>query len=374
MEVVFKAFLKYLKKLDKALLFAVIICSACSVVLLYSLSLNKTITDYYYKTQLFSMVIGIVLALIITFIDYHAIAKLWPVFVPIALVFMVLTFTSLGVGVEGTDDVAWLDLKFIVFQPSEILKIAFVLSFSYHIFKVGDNLNEPLQMLTLLIHGAIPILLTEKQGDHGTALIFIVTFVVMIFSAGIYFRYILITLISLPIIAIVLWFYFLGDVQKERISIIFSPGSDPAGLEYQQDIGLYALGSGGIFGKGIFENDKSLVPEIHNDFIFSYVGQCLGFVGSVVLIVILTYICVKIISNAIIAKDKLGKSICMGSFAVIFSHVFLNIGMVLKVMPVIGVPLPYLSAGGTALISMYIILGIVLSVRFHNEKEYRMFS
>ena len=163
-------------------------------------------------------------------------------------------------------------------------------------------------------------------------------------------------------------------LHKNRILVLLHPGTDPMGLEYQQDLGLASLGAGGLFGKGLFGGkDYVEVPEIHNDFIFAYIGQVFGFVGAIAVIILLAYICIKILNDSRNTMDKLGKLICLGTFAMIFTHCFMNIGMVLKVMPVIGIPLPFFSAGGTALVSMYVSIGMVLSCCAHNNKKYRMF-
>ncbi|MBE6853718.1 MAG: hypothetical protein E7505_09670 [Ruminococcus sp.] len=365
---------KYIKNLDKLLLLAVCLCTVLGIVLLYSMTKNGTVSPGTFKTQAVSMIIGLIVCLLISYFDYREIAKLWFLYVPVALIPVLLTFTSLGVGVEGTDDVAWLKLGPITFQPAEVLKTAFLLSFSYHLYKVREDLNNLINILLICLHGAIPILIVMKQGDHGTALVFIMMFLVMLYSAGLSILYIIPALLCVPIAIFVAWKYLLGSVQKERILILFNPGSDPEGLEWQQDLGLSSLASGNIFGNGLFGNEKSNVPEIYNDFIFSYVGYVFGFVGCMALIAVFAFICIKIIADSRIAREELGKNICMGAFALIFTHCTLNIGMVLKVMPVIGIPLPFVSAGGTALVSMYIVIGFVLSARQHNEKIYRMFA
>lgn len=365
---------KYFKNLDKLLLLAVTACTVLGITLLYSLSANGTIGYGVYRTQLFSMITGLIICLFISGLDYREFSKLWFLYAPAALIPVLLTFTSLGIGVEGTDDVAWLKLGPVTFQPAEVLKIAFLLSFSYHLYKVHEDLNNILNIILICLHGAVPILIVMKQGDHGTALVFIMMFLIMLYSAGLSIAYIIPAVLAVPVVIFVAWQYLLGSVQKERIMILFNPGSDPEGIEWQQDLGLSSLAAGNIFGKGLFGNGESNVPEIYNDFIFSYVGYVFGFVGCTALVLVFAFICIKIIADSRTACDELGKNICMGAFAMLFTHCTMNIGMVLKVMPVIGIPLPFVSAGGTALLSMYIIIGIVLSVRQHNEKIYRMFA
>lgn len=171
-----------------------------------------------------------------------------------------------------------------------------------------------------------------------------------------------------------IWNYGLNSDHKNRILVLFNPGSDPLGTEYQQNLGLKSLAEGGLLGTGLFDNESSSVPEIYNDFIFAYLGQTMGFAGCIIMTAVLVYICLKIISDSRKAKDSLGRNICTGVFAMLFVHCFMNIGMVLKVMPVIGIPLPFLSAGGTAVISMYTAAGLVMSVYSHSEEKYRMFS
>ena len=127
---------EYFRKFDKTLLIFTVICSAVSVLLLYSLSQNKTIAPRYYRVQLISSCIGIVVCFILSAVDYKKLAKLWFLYAPITLILMFLTFTSLGIGVDGADDVAWLNLGFITIQPSELLKIVFIITFSYHLSEV----------------------------------------------------------------------------------------------------------------------------------------------------------------------------------------------------------------------------------------------
>lgn len=364
--------------LDKGLLFAVTLCSIISSLLIYSISENGVLDKVgssYWKTQLISMGLGIVLALVISLLNYRKIVKLWFLYVPVALVLVGLTFTALGTQRDGADDRAWLNLGFIQFQPSELLKIAFILSFGYHLSKDEENMNKPLHMLLLCIHGVVPIGLIALQGDYGTAIVFASIFAFMIISADISWKY----LVAAPFViggaAAAAWFFLLSSFHKKRILILLNPGSDPEGMEYQQDLGLSAMRSGGVFGKGLFgeASEYVSVPEIHNDFIFAYAGQVFGYVGSIGLIIILAYVCLKVFADSRVARDRLGRFICMGAFGLLFSHCIMNIGMVLKVMPVIGVPLPFLSAGGTAMVSMYAVIGLVLSVYSHRARSYNVF-
>ncbi len=377
MKTVLQAVARYWKKLDKPLLFAAMLCSALSVVLLYSIYINHTLSeidDDDYIIQLVAVGIGVLSVLVLAAIDYHKIARLWFVYAPIALILVLLTFTSLGYRRAGADDQAWLQLGSVTLQPSEILKLAFILTFSLHLAKDEENMNRPLHMLLLILHGCMPIGLVFLQGDYGTAVVFAFIFAAMMLIAHISWKYVLAGMIAVPAALVVAWNFVLGSLHKNRILVLLHPGTDPEGLEYQQDLGLSALASGKLFGVGLFDGDSYIsVPEMHNDFIFSYIGQTLGFVGAMAVVLIMVFLCLRTLANGLRANDQQGMFLCIGVSSMIFTHCFMNIGMVLKVMPVIGVPLPFLSAGGTSTLSMYIAIGMVISVRTHNERKYNVF-
>lgn len=141
-------------------------------------------------------------------------------------------------------------------------------------------MNRPLHMLLLILHGCMPIGLVFLQGDYGTAVVFAFIFAAMMLIAHISWKYVLAGMIAVPAALVVAWNFVLGSLHKNRILVLLHPGTDPEGLEYQQDLGLSALASGKLFGVGLFDGDSYIsVPEMHNDFIFSYIGQTLGFVG-----------------------------------------------------------------------------------------------
>lgn len=378
---ILNAVLQYIRKLDKALFIAVCGVSMFSVLLMYSLVRNGMVSEKHanmYKIQFICLCIGAGMALVISALDYHKFTKLWFLYVPGAIGLTLLTFTSLGYKPdEGADDVAWINLGFTTFQPSEVLKIAFIMSFALHLAKVGDRVNHIGNVILLCLHGAIPTLIVVAQGDDGTALIFFSIFLFMLFSAGISWKYILPCIIAAPIAVWVLWDKIMQPHQKLRFLVLFEeePMSKPefANIAYQQYWGKLALGSGQVFGRGLFADEYVSVPEVQNDFIFTYVGQCLGFIGCIGLVAALTFICLKILVDSRIAKDDLGKYICIGVFALMFVHCVLNLGMALGVMPVIGVPLPFVSQGGSGMASMFVCIGIVMSAYSHSEKNYRVF-
>ena len=367
------------------MLFTLAICGF-SVLLLYSLVQNNMISpitsvdvalDYTdYRNQAFAALLGIGFSLVAAAWDYRKFSKLWFIYLPLMVGLTCLTFTSLGEsGLDGADDRAWISLGGFSLQPAEFLKLAFILSFAYHCHKTKEIFNNPLNILALFVHGAIPIGLVMLQGDDGTAVVFAAIFVAMIFAAGIGWQYILGAGVLSPIAVYVLWNYYLQDVHKNRILAIINPAKyATADMLYQTNLSKIALGSGQVRGKGLFGGDYTYVPVCHNDFIFSYVGQTLGFIGCLGLIILLGLICLRILGNSLRSADPLGKYICVGVFAYIFSQSVLNIGMVIGLTPVIGITLPFVSAGGSSMLSATASIGLVMSVYYHSAKFDTMFS
>ncbi len=363
-------------RIDWVLLALVTICSGASVLLLRTLwteNISTEVDSNDWIVQLISLGLGFAGCIAVAAIDYHKLARFWFLYAPLALGLVALTFTSLGYGREGADDRAWIDLGFVQIQPSEILKLVFLLTYAYHISKVSDKLNQPLHLFLLLLHAALPAGIVAVQGDYGTAIVFAAMTVFMLFTAGLSFWYLLGGAALMPLVFWFVWTYVFGDVHRNRIRVLLHPGTDSLGLEYQQNLGLKAIRSGGLFGQGLSGGEYTAVPEMHNDFIFSFIGEAFGFVGAIAVIVILAAICLRVFRNSRAAKDTMGKTLCMGVFAILFTHDLMNLGMVLKVMPVIGIPLPFFSAGGTAMLSMYLCIGLVISVYTHNQKKYRVF-
>lgn len=362
---------EFYRQLDKLIILGAVLCSVLSVLLLHSIHANGVLDIGFDDsvTQGIAAGLGFIAMLITSAIDFHKLSKFWYIYAPITLVLIALTFTSLGYQRDGADDQAWLNLGFVSIQPSEFLKIAFILTFSLHLSKDEENMNRPLHMLLLLLHGAVPLGIVVLQGDYGTAIVFAMMLMMMLFVSRISWIYIATALVAIPAALWAVWNFILGDLHKSRILVLLNPGTDPEGLEYQQDLGLTALASGNLFGKGLYGGDDYVsVPELHNDFIFAYVGEALGFVGAMAVALVLTVICIRVLLSGAKLPDRQGMFICMGVFAMLMTHCIMNIGMVLKVMPVIGIPLPFLSAGGSATLSMYIALGLVLSAKQHSIK------
>lgn len=371
---VFGAIWEYIKSVDKLLLLFCFIASGISLVLLYSIIYAGFLpNDRLFIIQSVAILLGIVVAIIVSLFDYHTLSKLWKLYVPLSLFLVLLTFTPLGIMREGSDDQAWLPLGPTTFQPSELLKLAFIFTFALHLEKVRDNVNKPLNLFLLCIHGAVPTGLIALQGDFGSALVFLCIFIVMLFTAGLSWKYMLGGVAAVAAATPFIWNVILsGERQylQDRIMVAFHPELDPLGAGYQQMRGRTALGSGQIFGKGLFADNLIFPSEGYNDFIFSYIGQTLGFIGCIAVALLLALICVKILLVARMSKDPLGCYLCAGIFAIFIFQSTINIGMVLCLLPVIGVTLPFISSGGTSVVTSYLAIGIVLSVYRQNKKKY----
>ncbi len=364
----------YFKKLDWLLL---LICAAITVfdiVIVHSLWQNGNIKAGDVNTQIFAAVIGFFAAIIIGMIDYKLMSKFWYIYTPIALILQFLLFTPLAL--KRDDDLAWLDLGFITIQPSEILKIAFILTLATHISKLGDKINSLPHLLLLCVHGFFPFLLVLVQGDAGSALVFLFIFLCMLFAAGISWKYIAAAAVVSPAVFYVAWNYVMKDHHRARFLVLFDEQMQEAeklDLYMQQYRARIAMGSGQLKGLGFDSDSFTYVPEIYNDFIFSYIGMTLGFIGCMAVVIAFAALCLKLLSSASAAQDTLGKMICIGVFAMVTFHCIINIGVVIGVIPVIGITLPFLSTGGTSMIMMYVSIGPVLSIPTHREKKRHMF-
>ena len=353
-----------------------VILSAISVILLYSLNANeisRVVTARNWKVQLGASLIGAVGAAVILRHNCEKLAKRWYVYTVPLLVMTLLTFTPLGLKVDTADDKAWLNLGFTSLQPSELLKIAFILSFSFHIAQLrakNADMQSPKKILPLFAHAAVPLILVALQGDYGTALIFLIMFLVMFFTCGVSWKYIAAICAAIPLFGTVMWNFIMNADQRARLSVIFALEENADGYGYQQVLSRQAIAGGGITGQGLFGGKYSYVPEIQNDFILSYVSQTFGLLGLLAILILSVIFLIVLLKQAEKAKNILSKTIYIGVFAMFTAHFFLNAGMVLGIMPVIGIPFPFLSSGGTACISMYGAVGAALSASRVADKKY----
>ncbi len=362
----------YIRECDKVLYFLCIAATLFGGMAVLS-------TTYYviggikqFAMHMICMVLGILAAVLISYlVDYRKIVENWFILALPLLIIVILTF-FIGYAPPGTDDKAWLLLPGgISIQPAEFLKIGFMVSFAWHLNKIGDGINKLRNIILLCIHGGFPVVLIHFQGDDGTALVFAVMFVAMMFAAGLKARYFIIAICGVLVAAPILYFFIMNEDQQARISaMLFPTEADYLGVLWQQSRGRAALANGGLFGMGMFDGalvQSGSIPLGHNDFIFSSIGEEFGLIGCVSVLALLGGICVRVLHIGKRTTDKTGLVIAVGGFAMIASQTAINIGMNVSLFPVIGVTLPFFSAGGTSLISLYLALGLIINVYMHRS-------
>lgn len=363
----------FVKGTDKILLGLCMILSAIGTVMVYSatrvnLTENQVISRDA-KTMFLAVVMGICVSLVISYFDYEAVARLWPIIAIICLGLMLSLFV-IGSSPEGRDDaISWIKLGSFYFQPSELLKIGFIITFSVHLENVGSEINKLKNVILLAIHAMIAVGLVVLTGDMGSALVFMFITIGMLFMAGLQLRYFLFGIGAVALLAPIAWFEVLSDFQKQRFMAIYAPKSLTEAtyneVIFQQERGMNAVSSGGIFGTGLFNGtytQNGLVPESENDMIFTVAGEELGFIGCIVVLGLLLAIAIKILVVGKKAISVTGKLICCAVAVMIITQVVVNVGMVLKLLPVVGITLPFMSAGGSSNLCIYIAIGMVLSV------------
>lgn len=355
----------YWESLDKWLLLFWMSASIASLPFLWAIE-SFWPNRYSMTMQLVAIPAGVFVALLISLFDYNILLKLWKLYVPVMVILMLVTI-YFGYG-RGDRNVNWLEISLagrsFSLQPSEFLKISFITTFAMHLNKVRAELNSIIHVLLLCIHGGAYIVLMYQ--DMGTMLVFMLIFLVMMFCSGLKWRYIFSGVVAAVVAVPVAWNYLLTDYQKVRFLVVNQPELDPD-QAYQQLWGLVALSMGGQRGTGLFAERHIFVPEIYNDMIFTFIGETSGFIGCLGVIFLLLAISLKILYNSSLAKNDTGRFICVGVFAMVISQTFINLGMCLRILPVVGITLPLFSSGGTSIVSMYIGLGLVMSVYRHSS-------
>ena len=397
---------RYWKRTDKTYLLLCILSSSFAVLALSSWAAKQGsgfalddvtgqivgVGDYRRAVvQAGAAAIGLCVAVLLSNIDYRSLVKVWPVHVAVTWGMVLPTLfirnvtvgpLTIGYNAGDTDNYSWYKLGGFTLQPTELAKISFILTFAMHLNNVRGKINEPKELGKLLLHMLVPILIIHIQGDDGTAIIYGIIACCMMFSAGLSWKYI-IGAISAAAVAVAVAFGFFSDkigkgYQWYRILAVIDPenktGWAPSetvwkNIIYQQQRGEIALGSGGIFGNGIFGGSYYSVPNAHNDFVFSWIGNVTGFVGCCVVLGILFALVCKTFATGARSEDMLGSFICAGIGGALMAQIAVNVGMNLRVLPVIGVTLPFYSAGGSSVLMLYICVGLVLSVYMHNTKK-----
>ncbi len=346
--------------LDGPLLLALLCLSGCGLVILYSASGQNWLTVSQQAVKLSLAFIFLVILAQIPPQRY----RLWAPWLYSICVLMLVMVLALGVISKGSQ--RWLNLGLFRFQPSELMKLVMPLMLAWYFdgFHLPPTLK---QLATALVLILVPVLLVAKQPDLGTALIIAFAGIGVILLAGIRWRIVLCAFIALAALGPMLW-HFMRDYQKQRIFTLLNPEHDPLGKGYHIIQSKIAIGSGGLWGKGWLHGSQahlSFLPEHATDFIFAVSGEEFGFLGSVVLISLFGFILGRGLFITSGAKDSFGR-LAAGSITLLFFlSAFVNMAMVSGLLPVVGIPLPLVSYGGTALVTFIACFGIVMSIHAH---------
>ncbi|MGI8642000.1 MAG: FtsW/RodA/SpoVE family cell cycle protein [Pyrinomonadaceae bacterium] len=333
---------------------------------------NAQPTESYWSKQIIGLFIALVALMVVAFSDYRRIVDAAPFFYALGLILLILVLTPLGVKVNGQQ--AWLKLPLVgQFQPSEFVKIPVVLMLARYF---GSRKDGTLKLKEFLVGGAIlaaPIALIMLEPDAGQAMTYFPILVVVLFLSAVKMRYIVLTVVAgLVFMPLVYWAGIqtgkIKSYQQERINVILDPESaDPRGYGYHTIQSMITVGKGGLTGiKGDTETSQSVLkflPEPHTDFIFAVTAENTGFLGCISLLLAYALLLSRLISGARQAPDRAGMIVIMAIVGELAFQIFINVGMTLGFLPVIGVPLPLMSAGLSAVLATFIAIGFVISVK-----------
>lgn len=356
------------RHVDLVLVLAALSIATLGVVMVYSATKGHIgpANTFFLKRQAMFVGLGIVLMTVMSFVDYRRLKDLaLPIYAGM-IVLLVLVVSPLGVQAKGAQ--AWFRIGPFQFEPSEICKLALVIALSTLLSEWADDLDLRRLGLVLLAAGA-PMALLMLQPDLGTALVFVAATVALLCVAGVRARYLaVLTLVGIIGVVGVLKSDVLAEYQKARLTTFLDPSKNQAGTAYNLNQSMVTIKRGGFTGDGLFKGRQTqlnYVPEQQTDFIFTAVGEELGFIGASVLLGLYGVLLWRIWRTARLSRDRFGTLLCVGILAILTFHVFENVGMTLGIMPVTGIPLPLMSYGGSATVSTFLGLGIVLNVHMH---------
>lgn len=373
--------LTLLKGTDFFTLFTAIAASVYGLICVYSATYSSLKTGQVISSDVRTMIVsvlgGLIVAIFISNIDYESISKFWPIIAAGCVGLMIFTLFFGVAPPARPDSKCWIDLKVFYFQPSELLKVGFIISFSYHLDLVRDKINKIKTIIPLVIHGAIPVGLVVLTGDAGSALIFLIMFIGMLFFARVNVGYFIAGFCAIFVSFVLAWKTgIISGIQRQRIIALFYP-EQYADAMYQQTNGKIAMGSGGLFGQGFLQGgmtQSGAVPVNESDMVLSVAAEEFGFVGICAVLLLLSFLILRMINIGMRAKDNAGYLMCAGIAVMLFAQVLVNVGMELSLLPCIGITLPLFSAGGSSSLCIYLALGIELSVyRFSKTPRETLF-
>jgi rod shape determining protein RodA len=360
--------IKVFKYIDWPLLILILLMSALGLVILYSAASQSSTVLFKQILRLFS---AFIFMLILAYIPPHK-YKSWTPY--LYIIGMVLLIAVMIMGKIGKGAQRWLDLGFFRFQPSEIMKLAVPMMVAWYI----DKKKIPMSLITIIIAGilmALPCALIAKQPDLGTAIMVAIAGGSVLFAAGLAWQFFAYGALAVAISGPFLWTH-LHSYQKKRLITLINPEQDPLGSGYHIIQSKIAIGSGGTFGKGWLNGTQAhlnFLPEHATDFIFAVCGEEFGLFGGTLIIILLTFISLRGLSLARNAHSTYTRLLATSLISTFFLSGFVNIAMVMGILPVVGIPLPLVSYGGTAMLTFFAFFGVLMSIGTHKlmfEEEY----
>lgn len=364
---------KLLKNTDYILLIATILLFIIGVISIFSAGYNTTLNKDEYIKQIIWFSAVFVIMILVWAVDYNIFNIFGYILYAINLVLLALVlFMPKLMGASS-----WFNFGGMLYQPSELMKIAYIVCMAkcisiYKAVNKVDKIKKIIIFLIMVALSVIPLILIFLQPDFGTAVVFLVIMAFMIFYLGIKYRYIALA-IGIMIIAVPLIYHFvLNPIQQNRINVFLNPELEPLGSGYNAIQSKMAVGSGMLFGTGILKGSQTqngYLPIKSSDFIFSVISEEFGFIGSVIVIILFVVMLFRLIKISKNASDDFSRFMVIGVAGMIFFHFVENIGMTIGLLPITGVPLPFVSYGGSSLITNGIAIAIALNVSARKSKD-----
>lgn len=365
--------LDFIKKTDITLSVSIIFLIFMGLATIFSTSYSAKGTDFLnFEKQLVFIVIGVTIMAAVSFFDYRALKNYVGILYICALSALILLLFA-GSQVRGTE--GWFSFGIFNLQPVEFVKIVMIIVMAKYLSKTDNYAYKKIIVSGIYIF--LPVLFILRQPDLGSSIVIAFIWFSMLSVSGIEKKYIL-TIFLIGVITFFFgWTFFLKEYQKERILTFANPQSDPLGSGYNVIQSIIAVGSGNVWGKGLGHGSQSqlnFLPEKHTDFIFAVIAEEMGFVGVLFTLILFAIVFHRLFKIAIETQDNFGKFLVLGTSFMLIFHVIVNVGMNMGIMPVTGIPLPFISYGGSSLIAFLIMIGVVQNVyirgrRYKIEKE-----
>lgn len=367
---IFQKYFTQLRRFDWILFSITLILVIFGLVAIYSIAVNAEEPDFFILLkQLIALLLGLVALFALGFLDYRVLRSYANILYWLGVVLLIGVLIG-GVTIRGTR--GWYSIFGQVFQPVEIVKILLVIFLSKYLALKSASLFTFRNLVISALFVFLPFILVVIQPDLGSALTFLALWIGMIWLTKVKKSHILIIVSFLLIVALISWFFLLQDYQKARITTFFQPARDPLGQGYNITQSIVAIGSGQFWGRGLSLGPQSrlnFLPAKETDFIFSVIAEGLGFVGSFFILALFGLLFWRIIKVMRVAQDDFGVFLTWGILLLIAVQVFINIGMNLGLAPVAGLPLPFISAGGSSLLVNLLAIGILQSIYLRQRKS-----